>query len=249
MKGFFITGTDTGVGKTVVTALLGILLRNEGHRITVLKPIETGCTSRESYRENSLEGDLVPEDGAFLKSVLGLDQELDDITPFRFSLPLAPLAISQLSGKAINVESLRSILRSAINKCHDAVSTVAGEILLIEGIGGLMVPITERYFVYHMIEDSGLPAILVAGNKLGAINHTLLSIEFLSKRGIKTAGIIINNASPDNNDPSKETNPGIIERLSPVPVIGTVPFLPSVDINSMSAISKVLKYDIICRSL
>lgn len=244
MKGFFITGTDTGVGKTVVTALLGILLRNEGHRITVLKPIETGCTSREGEPENSLEGELVPEDGAFLKSVLGLDQELDDITPLRFSPPLAPLAISRLSGKAIDVESLRSILR----KRHVA-DKATFETILIEGMGGLMVPITERYFVYHMIEDSGLPVILVAGNKLGAINHTLLSIEFLSKRGIKTAGIIINNASPDMNDPAKETNPSIIEHLSPVPVIGTVPFLPGLDINSMSAIAKVLKYDIIRRSL
>lgn len=252
MRGFFITGTDTGTGKTVVCAALGLLLQSKGYEVIPLKPIETGCAAS---RTNDHEY-LVPADGAFLRHHLAPSLSLEDITPLRFASPLSPLAASEEEGKAVDLELLRTTIQNTMNREDPLYQAPRGRIALIEGLGGLMAPITEHYLVHHLIEELGLPAILVAGAGLGTINHTLLSLEFALQRKIEVAGIIINNHCPlDHHTRAKKadrftglaerTNPGLIARLSRTPVLGVMPYIKNITGATLTGASKNLNYDII----
>jgi dethiobiotin synthetase len=209
MKGFFITGTGTGVGKTIVTIIIGLYLKSHGYEnMIALKPIESGC--------KKINNVLTPHDGSLIKEILGLDVGLDVITPIRYSIPLAPMAASEIEGNPFDKSLLLRHIKEVANKYDH---------LLIEGIGGLMVPITDKYFVYNLIKDIKLPVIIVAGAGLGTINHTLMSVDFALNNGINVAGVIINNCSNDSSDESIASNPKIIRELSPAPVIGCIPYL------------------------
>ncbi|MBF0464342.1 MAG: dethiobiotin synthase [Nitrospirae bacterium] len=231
MKGFFITGTDTGVGKTLITTLLAIGLSEMGYSVTLRKPIETGCKSDG--------GILIPEDGSFyLTNIPSMKNEnVDDITPIRFKDPLCPLAASRIENKNILWDEFITSLKNVDNS----------KILLIEGVGGVMVPITTDKFVYDLITELQLPVIVVCENRLGAINHTLLTLDFLKARKISVIGIIINHTSTADSLALK-TNPVIIAEFSlGVPIIGTVPFISDVSSESLKKISKkYINYDIIC---
>ncbi|MBV6340469.1 dethiobiotin synthase [Candidatus Magnetobacterium casense] len=225
MRGFFVTATDTGVGKTIVTALVALALQQRGLRVAAMKPIETGCTL-----EN---GRLVPGDGMFLKTTLNLDLDIDRITPVRYTLPLAPMVAAAISGKAVDLDLIRRRFQEL--STFDAV--------VVEGIGGLMVPITQDYFVCDMIKELALPAILVTSAGLGSINHTMLSVELLRSRGIETAGVIINhNVCPDGKV-ANTTNPDVIKQLSPLDVIATVPFIEKIDRTTLETLTGVLCLD------
>ncbi|MBF0320601.1 MAG: dethiobiotin synthase [Nitrospirae bacterium] len=221
MKGFFITGTDTGVGKTVVSALVAVLLIENGFSVAVRKPIETGSNT--------------PCDGLFLKNITGTPDGLDVITPIRFTHPLAPLAAAQLENKAIDIDE--------IIRAFDGISNTS--IAIVEGIGGLLVPITKDFFAADLIKRLALPAILVSSNKLGTINHTLLSLEYMKHNGIEAAGIIFNNNNIGRDDISVDTNIELIRQLTGVPVIAAVPFLEAINYNTLAAVSKTVNYDII----
>ncbi|MBF0343165.1 MAG: dethiobiotin synthase [Nitrospirae bacterium] len=226
MKGFFITGTDTGVGKTIITAIVALALQERGLRTTVIKPIETGCM---------LSGQgLVPPDGLFLKNILNLDDDIDRITPVRYALPLAPLVAAKLENREVDLQRLR--------RCFAELNTY--EAVVVEGIGGLMVPITEDYFVYDMIKELGLPVILVAAAGLGSINHTLLSIDFMKSHNISTAGLIINH-NVSYHGIANRTTPDTISRLSPINIIATVPFIRNIDYPNLKAFTKVLNRDLL----
>ncbi|MBF0539671.1 MAG: dethiobiotin synthase [Nitrospirae bacterium] len=223
MRGFFVTATDTGVGKTVVTALVALALQQRGLRVAAMKPIETGCTP--------VDGDLVPEDGLFLKTILDLDLAIDSITPVRYAPPLAPLVAAMMTGKEVDLDLIR--------RCLDALNGF--DAVVVEGIGGLMVPITQDYFVCDMIKELALPVILVTSAGLGSINHTLLSIESLRSHRITTAGLIINhNVCPDGKL-ANTTNPDIIKKLSPIDVIATVPFIKNIARATLEALTTVLR--------
>ncbi len=231
-KGFFITGTDTGVGKTVAAATLALLLRGKGLHISVMKPVETGC-------KRTKRG-LIPEDGTFLRDIANIKEEIDSITPLRYELPLAPLVSSEIEGKKINLDLIKESFHYMADK-YDAV--------IVEGIGGLMVPLEENYYVYNLIKEFSLPAIIVTRSTLGTLNHTLLSIQCAQHSEIELAGIIINHSTPDNRSLAEKTNPDIIKRLCPVPVIGILPYIASLDIGSLSNAIKDLDYDIIKKCL
>ncbi|MBF0517138.1 MAG: dethiobiotin synthase, partial [Nitrospirae bacterium] len=184
MRGFFITGTDTGVGKTVVSAMLSILMLERGFNVSVRKPIETGCDTQT----------LIPKDGLFLKQITGSAESLDVITPVRLRSPLAPLVAADLDGTTIDVEALIKSLCGIDSSC----------VAVVEGVGGLVVPIARQFFVSDLIKALGLPAILVSANRLGTINHTLLSLEHMLNKGITVAGIVFNNncvADPSYHKP------------------------------------------------
>ncbi len=208
-KGFFVTATDTGVGKTVVSAALLRLLRRHGLNVCGMKPVESGC------RRQGDEG-LVPADGVFLLEASGADEPLRNIAPYRFAEPLAPWVAAERQGVEIDAEII-------VEKFNDISSRY--DAVVAEGIGGLMVPIAEDYFVSDMARDFGLPLIIVASPALGTINHTLLSVEHALRKGLGVAGIVINYSSPPSGTVSEETNPDSVGRLSPVPVIGMMPFL------------------------
>ncbi len=228
-KGFFITGTDTGVGKTIISAALIKTVHMLGLKACGMKPIETGCTKKKFKVNSSHLGespeatklkvqdrDLTPHDGTFLKKISGTNASLDLITPIRFESPLAPLPASEREGRAVDLRRIKKAYQK-LSLEYDA--------MIVEGIGGLLVPIRKNYFVLDLASDLGLPVVVVARPGLGTINHTMLTVNYALKAGLTIAGIIINYVRPPEGTPSEGTNPGIIRQISAVPLLGVFPFL------------------------
>jgi dethiobiotin synthetase len=209
-KGIFVTGTDTGVGKTVVTACLVSILAKRGFDVGVMKPVETGCHKR-SHR-------LVPRDAAFLKAVSGSGDPLSLINPYRFSKPLAPLIAAEIDHKNIEVKRIHSAYQKLREK-HD--------ILFVEGAGGLLVPLVGKLTNLDLILELNLPVLLVVGSKLGAVNHALLTLNWAKENGVKILGVFINQLHPGSRKSLvQKTNPGLIRSFTKVPILGNVPHIP-----------------------
>ncbi len=207
MKGLFITGTDTGVGKTIVASALVRYLKAKGIRVAAMKPVESGCR-----REGDL---LVPLDGTTLLEMTDSDLPLHDVCPYRFVTPVAPMVASEVEGVEIDE---RVIMKAFYNLQKEY------DFIIVEGIGGLMVPLKEGVLVLDLVERMGLPLLVVAANKLGVINHTLLTLEVAKRSGIKVAGVVLNNPN-ETSDISSETNPLVLRRLLKVPFLGVFPYM------------------------
>ena len=205
-RGFFITGTDTGVGKTVVTAALAIVLRESGRDVGVFKPVATGCVRRR-------EG-LVSEDAEFLAKAAEAPETLEEISPVRFEEPLAPTVAAARAGVKIDLEPIWEAWR----RLRDA-----HEILLVEGIGGILCPVTAAMSVADLAKEFRLPLIVVARSTLGTINHTALTIEAARARGLTVAGVVINRYNHESPDLAEMTSPDEIQRVTGVRVLGLVP--------------------------
>lgn len=217
--GLFIAGTDTGVGKTLLTAALGLALKALGYRVVAMKPVETG-----------LEDEPIP-DSLYLKTLLNSKEPIEAICPFRFLKPLAPDVAAGLEGRRIEPLTIK-----------DAYEALKGayDIVLVEGVGGLLVPLTGGFFVIDLIGFLGLDALLVARRGLGTINHTLLSLEALKARGLSCLGVILSDTE------SKCTlaggiNPTTLKGLMGVPSIGVFPFLPENERFDPTALAKEAK--------
>jgi len=211
-RGFFITGTDTGVGKTIVTAALIRSMRAKGIYAGAMKPIETGC---------SRVGDILyPHDGIFLKRAAGMEESFQHITPCRFETAAAPLTASETEGTEIDIGAIRDEF-GLLEKAYQTV--------IVEGVGGILVPIRRDYFVIDLVRDLQLPLIVVATPFLGTINHTLLTVNHAIDRGVEVAGVVINFSRPPDGAISEETSPAEIQRLSGVPLLGIFPYLKSVE--------------------
>ncbi len=211
-KGFFITGTDTGVGKTIITAALIKVISRLGFTTGGMKPVESGCLQ---------QGDvLVPSDGMFIKTIAHMEENIRHITPCCFKSPLAPLPASKIEGLSVDLGKIR--------KAYDYLSA-RYEAVVVEGIGGLLVPIKRDYFVIDMAKDFNLPVIVVTRPTLGTINHTMLTVNYAVKEGLRVAGIIINYSQPPENTLAEATNPEIIKQISLVPVIGIFPHLTDME--------------------
>lgn len=207
-NGIFISGTDTGVGKTVITAALAWSLKQTGKRIAALKPVQTGT---------ELPG---LTDIEFVEKVLGTHHALDDVCPYRFPKPLAPLVASELSGGEIDIGKIKEAYRK-LQSAHD--------IVIVEGAGGLLVPILENYLMSDLASDLGLPVLLVTRPDLGTLNHTLLTVESARTRGLRITGIVINNFPEDPGD-AERTNPELISRLTGAPIAGVYPSDPTMSV-------------------
>ena len=197
-QGFFVTGTDTEVGKTFVTALLGRVFQEMGRDVGVMKPVQCG-------------GD----DAAFLRKVLGISDPLSEINPCYAPEPLSPHLAFARQKKRVEV--------SRILRGYDRLSR-RHEVMLVEGAGGVMVPVRGRYLMVDLMTDLALPVIVVARAGLGTINHTLLTIEQLRARGLTVAGLILNQSVAGPKGAAEEDNPRTLQKLSGVPVIGQVPY-------------------------
>ncbi len=210
MKGIFIVGVDTDAGKTIVGMALGIWLKKKGLPIRVIKPFETGCIK--------VKGRLLPLDGSFYKLLLGLDEPVEEIVPFRFSKPLAPYQASLIDGRPIEyAEALRFLSQ----RLDDSL------FYLLEGAGGLFVPLEERNFLIHLIRDLGFPTLVVAANRLGVINHTLLTLEALESHRIENLGVILSEKEK-TADPVKSLNREYFQTILGGRYLGELPFVPSV---------------------
>jgi len=215
LRGYFITGTDTGIGKTVVTAGLAANLRQKGINAGIMKPVQTGS--------KKIDGSLVSMDALFTMSVAGINGAMELISPYRLEPPLAPRIAAELEGVNIDLWEINRAYRKLCTR-HD--------FMLVEGAGGIMAPIAGRFLMADLIKALHLPAIIVARPGLGTVNHTLLTVEYAKSKGIHVAGIIINGLKESEAGAAEKTNPGLIAELSGVPVIGIIPYDTSVDVDT-----------------
>jgi dethiobiotin synthetase len=202
--GLFFTGTDTGVGKTFVTAAVTRLLRRQGRAVAVCKPVATGAVRK---------GDRwLSEDTALLAEAAGLSEVPERATPFAFPDPVAPPVAARRQGVVLTLTGLAAAVRA----CKQP-----GATLLVEGVGGLLCPLTDRETVADLVADLGLPLVVVARRSLGTLNHTLLTLEVARARGLSVAGVVINETVPAAGL-ADETNPGELERRLDVPLLAVV---------------------------
>jgi dethiobiotin synthetase len=206
IPGLFVTGTDTGIGKTLVAAAIADSLRRRGHRVAVCKPIATGCQKRR-------EG-LVSEDAEFLAHHADAKFPLTTICPQRYAEPLAPLVAAQRANQPIEWNAIESALASM---------SLQSDVIIVEGVGGVMVPLTRTHSVLDLISWLALPSVVVARAALGTINHTLLTLGALRGAELPVAGVVINRYPPETPPPAEETNPRVIEEWGKTPILCLVP--------------------------
>lgn len=207
MHGILITGTDTGVGKTVVGCGLAAAFTAQGKHIGVLKPAETGCAMRD--------GTLYPEDAARLAAFARVSLPLEQICPYRFAPPVAPSVAAELAGVAIEPQRILTVFEQIVGQ-HD--------FTIVEGAGGLLVPLTGRYTFADLARDLRLPLLVVVGSKLGALNHTLLTLRCAQALSLPVTGYILNHPTP-TTDVAVQTNARTLAQLTDVPSLGSLPFL------------------------
>lgn len=202
-KGIFVTATDTEVGKTVVSSLLAAFLKKRNINVGVMKPIASGSQ----------------EDAKILKKASGVDDGLDIINPLFFKKPLAPISAARLEKKKINLSKIFKSYNK-LRKKYD--------FLIVEGIGGILVPIKLNFLVADLIKKLNLPIIIVARPNLGTINHTLLTVKAAKSYRLRIKGVIINYSKkpgPDYNSRlAEKTAPKVIEKISGVPLLGVIPY-------------------------
>lgn len=208
-RGIFVTGTDTDVGKTVVTAALACCIKNSGNEVTAVKPFQTGTED---------EGLL---DIEFVYKALGNTFDLDEVCPVKLEKPLAPYSAAIIEKVKINIPEV-------VNSLKEKFMSSAGT-TLFEGAGGLLVPITADYYMSDFAIDMGIPIIIVSRPGLGTINHTLLSIEYAKKKGLQILGIVISNY-PSEPGLAESLNIGAIRQLTDVEIIGVIPSIEGLDV-------------------
>ena len=203
----FITGTDTGVGKTVVTAALARCLRRRGYRVGVMKPIETG------FRPD--EPDL--SDAACLREAAASSDDWALISPYRFLAPLAPRDAAQEEGRVVTFAPI-------LDAFH--VLKARHQILLVEGAGGLLVPISENRDMSDLIRELACPVLVVGRTSLGGVNHTRLTLEALERRNLSVLACLLNQRLEPGSLVEKQqqqSTVALVREWSRVPVLGPLP--------------------------
>jgi len=211
MRAVFVTGTDTGVGKSLVCGLLARYAGERGFSVITQKWIQTASPGFSCDVKLHLK--------IMRRSKAEIRQYLDAVSPYNFSAPLSPHKASSLENKAIRPERIKKSFR-LLAKIFDLV--------IVEGVGGLLVPYDKNHLVIDIACDLDLPVLLVSQNKLGAINHTLLTLEALAARKLKCLGVVFNNARKEKKIILKD-NPRIIRQLSRQKVFGVLPWTHDYD--------------------
>ncbi|VAW34425.1 Dethiobiotin synthetase [hydrothermal vent metagenome] len=215
-KGFFITATDTSVGKTFVAEALARAMTETGIRVGVMKPVETGCM-REETMPGSLEatGALRPSDALRLKAAARSEAPLELINPYRFSAPLAPSIAASEAGETIEL----GVIKARFDELARDADT-----MIVEGAGGIMVPLNYKETTLDLMVMLALPVIIVAPSRLGCINHTLLTYNAATGAGLTVAAVILN--QPDELvDESTPLNASELRGLG-LPIKKELPFSP-----------------------
>jgi dethiobiotin synthetase len=202
----FVTGTDTGVGKTLVAGAIAQWFHRKGMRVAVLKPAATGCVHRR-------EG-LVSEDAEFLAAAADARHPLDLICPQRYVEPLAPAIAAERAKQPLDWAAIERAIK---------LMSADSDVMIVEGVGGVLVPMDPKHLVLDMMQWLRAPAVVVARPDLGTINHTLLTVRTLREADVAVAGIVINRFRTDGASIAEEQNPRAIERWGKVPVLCTVP--------------------------
>lgn len=191
---YFITGTDTDAGKTYVTALLTRSLRKAGWDTVAMKPVSCG----------------EPGDTCTLQAAADHELSVNEVTPVSYRAPLAPIEAARLEGRVFDPSEVTTVYRRLKNSRKS---------LLVEGVGGWIVPLAPGYSSADLAEEIGLPVLVVARNRIGCINHTLLTLESIRNHGQTCGGIILNNHPSDEGDLSREGNRRLLAELCGVPIL------------------------------
>lgn len=206
-RGWFVTGTGTEVGKTVVAAVIARTQARQGARVAVFKPAVSGLDEYARSGERP--------DHELLRLAAGSGQADDEVAPYRYGPPLSPHLAAELAGEAIDPARLRRRAGAA---------AAGAEVLVCEGVGGFLVPLTPGYLVRDFAIDLGLPVVVAAGPGLGTINHTLLTVEAVRGAGLEAAAVVLT-PWPAEPEPIHRSNRETIARLGAVRVLA----LPEVD--------------------
>jgi dethiobiotin synthetase len=204
--GLFFTGTDTGVGKTFVTAAVARILRRRGHGVVVCKPVATGASWKG--------GQWVGEDTITLAQAAGMTEDWSRVTPWVLAEPVAPPVAAKRAGVSFK---LTDIIRAVQERREP------DKALLIEGVGGLLCPLTEQETVADLAAALHLQLVVVARRSLGTLNHTLLTLEVAHSRSLPIAGVVVNETAPCQTL-AEETNVVELQKRIQAPLLATVPF-------------------------
>lgn len=205
---FLVTGTDTGVGKTFVAGGLAAALARRGVDVGVMKPFASGG--------RIVKGRLVSDDARFLKSAAGVNDPLDLINPICLKPPLAPSMAAEVAKKAINLDTVWAAWRT-LTRRHTTV--------VVEGVGGLLVPLLTGFTVADLAEKLHLPLVIVTRPALGTLNHTALTVHVARSYGLRILGLIVNSAAPGKKGLAERLNPAALELFTKVPVLAELPYL------------------------
>ncbi len=210
-----MTGTDTDVGKTVVSSGIAAVLKRRAHDVGVFKPMLSGVKREDPASDTML-----------LKTFSGDDSEIEAITPFQFDEPLAPYLAAKRQGCEVPFSEL-------IDHWND----VKGhhDFFIVEGAGGITVPLGHDYRVSDVAEEIGFPIIIVARPNLGTLNHTYLTVEYARMCGLNVLGVIVNGLEEERSV-AEETNPGLIEQFCNVPVLGVIPRIHYIDEHTLATV-------------
>jgi dethiobiotin synthetase len=203
-----VTGTDTGIGKTVVTCALATALRHRGFSVTAMKPVESGAAFDDPAR-----------DGHRLRKAAGDDRPLSVTAPLAFPEPVAPLVAARHAGQPIDLDRLDAAVQAASRD---------RDVLLVEGAGGLLVPVTEHVSYDALFARWRLGLVIVAANRLGVINHTRLTIAAARAAGLTISAVVLNELTTNELDPSIADNARVISELERVPV-AELPWMARLD--------------------
>jgi dethiobiotin synthetase len=223
--GVFITGTDTGVGKTLVTAALALHLKRGGLTVGVMKPIETGVSAGREARS----------DAARLRTIMDNEETAGAICPYSFELPVAPLTAAHMTGVTINLGTIGKIYRLLSSRY---------ECMVVEGVGGVQVPITPNDNVISLIKHLRLPVVVVGRSGLGGINHALLTVEALRRQKIRIIALILNRTHPARSAMARiqeRSTVEILRKQSGMPVIGPLPYEPGLPSRFRPAIAHLAR--------
>lgn len=209
----FVTGTDTAVGKTVVTGGIAGVLRAEGCNVGIMKPVVAGLIEHD--------GHLISEDVRFLETAAGIIEDHDLVAPYRLPLPAAPQLAAEHAG--IRIDPAR-ILRAAAQLARDC------DLLLVEGAGGWLVPLSATYLMRDLAVDLRAAVLVVGRAGLGTINHTLLTVQAVQDAGLHPLGIVLNGRDSAAEDIVVDENPRLLAEQTEVPILGVLPLLPGVSV-------------------
>lgn len=224
--GLFITATDTSVGKTVAACVIAHHLQVKGgarRRVGVCKPIATGCRAER-------EG-LVSADAEALAHFSDCRFPLEVINPVRYKAPLAPAVAAEATGRPVDEAAIGATMRTLDRAC---------DVVIVEGIGGLLVPIdanAPRRTVLEMIRGLDYPVVVVTRPDLGTLNHTAMTVRLLGEAGCRVAGLVVNRFDADaavSADPSMATNGRWMQRMTGAALLATIPSLPADDVRPES---------------
>lgn len=202
MGALLVTGTDTGVGKTFVACALAHAWRAAGRRVSVVKPVETGVVD-------------VPEDALALAAAAADGAPLDDVCPYRLRAPLAPAVAAAREGVAVDVERIAALIARRAR---------AADVLVVEGAGGLLVPIAETTTYLDLAARLGLPLLLVGANRLGTVNHCALTARVAAAAGVPVLGFVLSQPAAVA-DESAASNAATVEALTGLRCLGVLPHL------------------------